>query len=179
MADVESVVLGDNATTLFVGELSAVQASVMPESIKYNQFEVESSDPSVAGIVTKQVGENVVNFVRGNKPGKATITVRSVLDKTKAATYEVEVKEGVNTSALKAALADARALNAAAYTEESYAKLAEAVRPARSCSRAVRTPSSRSPTRRSPSATPSRASRGSAVDESSSSTPRRTRTPSR
>ena len=128
VADVESVVLGDNATTLFVGELSAVQASVMPESIKYNQFEVESSDPSVAGIVTKQVGENVVNFVRGNKPGKATITVRSVLDKTKAATYEVEVKEGVNTSALEAALADARALNAAAYTEESYAKLAEAVK---------------------------------------------------
>lgn len=128
VADVESVVLGDNATTLFVGELSAVQASVMPESIKYNQFEVESSDLSVAGIVTKQVGENVVNFVRGNKPGKATITVRSVLDKTKAATYEVEVKEGVNTSALEAALADARALNAAAYTEESYAKLAEAVK---------------------------------------------------
>lgn len=128
VADVESVVLGDNATTLFVGELSAVQASVMPESIKYNQFEVESSDPSVAGIVTKQVGENVVNFVRGNKPGKATITVRSVLDKTKAAMYEVEVKEGVNTSALEAALADARALNAAAYTEESYAKLAEAVK---------------------------------------------------
>ena len=128
VADVESVVLGDNATTLFVGELSAVQASVMPESIKYNQFEVESSDPSVAGIVTKQVGENVVNFVRGNKPGKATITMRSVLDKTKAAMYEVEVKEGVNTSALEAALADARALNAAAYTEESYAKLAEAVK---------------------------------------------------
>lgn len=34
----------------------------------------------------------------------------------------------MNTSALEAALADARALNAAAYTEESYAKLAEAVK---------------------------------------------------
>ncbi len=34
----------------------------------------------------------------------------------------------MNTSALEAALADARALDAAAYTEESYAKLAEAVK---------------------------------------------------
>ncbi|MDO4436488.1 MAG: glycoside hydrolase family 31 protein [Coriobacteriaceae bacterium] len=125
---VESVVLGDNATSLFVGELSEVKASVTPESLNYNQFEVTSSNPEVAGIVTKQVGENVANFVRGNKPGKATITVKSMLDKTKTASYEVTIKDGVNTSALEAALAEARSLNAAAYTEASYAKLAEAVK---------------------------------------------------
>lgn len=126
--DVESVVLGENATSLFTGELSAIKASVTPDTLKYNQFEAESSDPAVASIVTKQVGENVVNFVRGNKAGKATITVRSVLDKTKTATYEVEVKDGVNTSELEAALAAARSLNANAYTEQTYAKLADAVK---------------------------------------------------
>ena len=126
--DVESVELGDNATSLFVGELSQVKATVRPDSLNYNQFKVESSDPAVASIVTKQVGDDVVNFVRGNKAGKATITVKSVLDESKTASYEVEIKEGVNTSALEEALAEARGMNPAAYTEDSYAKLAEAVK---------------------------------------------------
>lgn len=57
---VESVELGDNAKSPFVGELSQVKATVKPDSINYNQSKVTSSDPEVASIVTKQAGEELL-----------------------------------------------------------------------------------------------------------------------
>lgn len=125
---VDSVVLGDNAKRLRVGELSEVKASVKPDSVNYPYFKVTSSDPEVASIVTKQVGDKVANFVRANKAGKATITVASALDETKTATYEVEVTDAVNTAPLEEALAEARTYSADAYTEETFEKLTAAIK---------------------------------------------------
>lgn len=128
VASVESVELGENATSMFVGELAKVRADVMPASLGYNQLKVESSNPEVASIVTKQVGENVVSFVRANSAGKATITVKSALDESKSASYELTVREGVNASELDAALAEARSYLKDSYEQDSYAKLAAAMK---------------------------------------------------
>lgn len=125
---VDSVVLGDNAKTLHVGELSEVKASIKPETVNYPYFKVTSSDPEVASIVTKQVGDKIVNFVRANKAGKATITVASALDETKTASYEVEVTDAVNTAPLEEALAEARTYSADAYTAETFEKLTAAIK---------------------------------------------------
>ncbi|MDY4041817.1 MAG: glycoside hydrolase family 31 protein [Collinsella sp.] len=126
-ATVDSVTLGDNATSIYVDDLTPVKATVSTPDDAYPHFTVTSSDESVAGIAAVQSGDGVSYFVRGNKPGTATITVASVLDPTKTASYEVEVKEGVDTSGLLAAIQKAKALGKDAYTAETYEKLASAV----------------------------------------------------
>lgn len=124
---VQSVELGENKTSIYVDDLTPVKATVTTDGNAYPYFTVESSDPSVASISAVQDGDDVKYYVRGNKPGKATITVASKLDPSKTASYELEVKEGVNTSALQAALTKAAGYSKDAYTSESYAKLADAV----------------------------------------------------
>ncbi|MDY2777613.1 MAG: glycoside hydrolase family 31 protein [Collinsella sp.] len=127
VAAVEKVELGENAKSLHVGDLSRVQAKVLPESVGYPYLIVTSSDPSVASVSMVPAGEGVANYIRANKPGTTTITVASALDETKTATYDLTVEEGVDASKLQDALETARGYSADAYTEESYGKLAEAV----------------------------------------------------
>ena len=74
-----------------------------------------------------QAGDSVSYYLRANKAGKATITVASVLDPSKTASYEVEVKAGVDTSALMAALSKAAGYSESVYTKDSYAALTAAV----------------------------------------------------
>ena len=88
---------------------------------------VESSDPSVVSVSAVQAGDSVSYYLRANKAGKAKITVASVLDPSKTASYEVEVKAGVDTSALVAALSKAAGYSESVYTKDSYAALTTAV----------------------------------------------------
>lgn len=125
--EVTGVRLGDNATSIYVGDLAPVTATVLPDTIDFPYFTVTSSDDSIASVTQAQSGDDVLNFVRGNAPGIVTITVASVLDSTKSASYELMVNEGVDVSALQAALHDAAVYSRYTYTEESYAALADAV----------------------------------------------------
>lgn len=130
---VEEIVLGeDNDTELFVGDLSVVNATVLPEDERYPYFTVESSDPAVVSVVDQIDSEgNQTWFVRGQKPGKATITVASKAKPEVKATYEVTVKEGVDVSALTEAIARGESYSDTAYTKESFAALEKALGDAR------------------------------------------------
>ena len=126
---VDSVELGDNVTELYAGELARVDAKAITASDAYPYVDVTSSDPTVvSAVAVAEADGNVVWFVRGNSAGTATITVASHLDPTKTATYDVTVKEGVDTSALEQAISDAGSYAASAYTEGSYAALQDAVK---------------------------------------------------
>ena len=107
--------------------MTLVDAKATPESAGYPYVTVESSDPSVVSVSAVQAGDSVSYYLRANKAGKATITVASVLDPSKTASYEVEVKAGVDTSALMAALSKAAGYSESVYTKDSYAALTAAV----------------------------------------------------
>ena len=124
---IEGVELGKNQTEFFEGDVSLVDAKATPESAGYPYVTVESSDPSVVSVSAVQAGDSVSYYLRANKAGKATITVASVLDPSKTASYEVEVKAGVDTSALMAALSKAAGYSESVYTKDSYAALTAAV----------------------------------------------------
>lgn len=124
---VDSVELGDNATSIYVGDLVPVSARVYTSDGSYPFLKVTSSDESVASITTVHAGDEVSYFVRGNKAGKTTITVASALDQTKKASYELEVKAGVDTTELLALIQKAKDMSPDAYTAESYQALEDAV----------------------------------------------------
>lgn len=124
---IEGVELGKNQTEFFEGDVTLVDAKATPESAGYPYVTVESSDPSVVSVSAVQAGDSVSYYLRANKAGKAKITVASVLDPSKTASYEVEVKAGVDTSALVAALSKAAGYSESVYTKDSYAALTTAV----------------------------------------------------
>lgn len=124
---IEGVELGKNQTGFFEGDVTLVDAKATPESAGYPYVTVESSDPSVVSVSAVQAGDSVSYYLRANKAGKAKITVASVLDPSKTASYEVEVKAGVDTSALVAALSEAAGYSESVYTKDSYAALTAAV----------------------------------------------------
>ena len=124
---IEGVELGKNQTEFFEGDITPVDAKATPESAGYPYVTVESSDPSVVSVSAVQAGDSVSYYLRANKAGKAKITVASVLDPSKTASYEVEVKAGVDTSALVAALSKAAGYSESVYTKDSYAALTTAV----------------------------------------------------
>ncbi len=124
---IEGVELGKNQTEFFEGDVTLVDAKATPESAGYPYVTVESSDPSVVSVSAVQAGDSVSYYLRANKAGKAKITVASVLDPSKTASYEVEVKAGVDTSALVAALSKAAGYSESVYTKDSYAALTAAV----------------------------------------------------
>lgn len=124
---IEGVELGKNQTEFFEGDVTLVDAKATPESAGYPYVTVESSDPSVVSVSAVQAGDSVSYYLRANKAGKATITVASVLDPSKTASYEVEVKAGVDTSALVAALSKAAGYSESVYTKDSYAAITTAV----------------------------------------------------
>ena len=128
---IEGVELGKNQTEFFEGDVTLVDAKATPESAGYPYVTVESSDPSVVSVSAVQAGDSVSYYLRANKAGKAKITVASVLDPSKTASYEVEVKAGVDTSALVAALSKAMGYSESVYTKDSYAALTTAVEAAR------------------------------------------------
>ena len=128
-AKAESIELSaDNAASAHEGTLVPVGATVKcAGDVDYPYFTVESSDPSIASAVAVQSGDEVLHYLRANKPGTVKVKVASALDPSVFAEYEFTVEEGVDTSALDAALAEARTLSASAYTEDSFAKLTEAL----------------------------------------------------
>ena len=129
----ESIELDEkNAKEIYVGDLSVVNATVLPQDERYPYFTVESSDPAVASVVDRIDAEGKQTwYVRGQKAGTATITVSAKANPEVKATYEVTVKEGVDTSRLTEAIARAEKHSKDAYTPESYAKLTKAVEDAR------------------------------------------------
>ena len=128
---VDRIELGDNETELYTGELSRVDARAVTTNDAYPYVTVESSDASVVSTVaTTDADGNIAWFIRGNRPGKATIKVYSPMDEEVSESYEVTVLEGVDTSALTAALQAAGKYSSSAYTEDSYAKLDAAVKAA-------------------------------------------------
>lgn len=126
-ATVDAVTLDDNATSIHVGDLAPVKAAVSTSDGSYPHYTVSSSDESVAGIAAVKSGDGASYFVRGNAAGTATITVASVLDPTKTASFEIEVKDGVDTAALLALIQRAKTLGKDAYATDSYQALADAV----------------------------------------------------
>ena len=82
---------------------------------------MESSDPSVASILTL-ADENgyPIYKVRGMSEGTAKIKLISAADETITAEYEINVKAGVDKSALQAVYDQYKNTPASLYTEESY-----------------------------------------------------------
>ena len=128
---VTSVELGDNREELYVGDVTPINATVKPDDIKNPYYTVESSNPDVASIIKVADGDNIKYYVRANGEGTAEITVTSVADETKSATYTVTCKSGINTEDLLTAIEKAEKYSASNYTEETYAKLSEAVKAAK------------------------------------------------
>lgn len=125
---VDEVKLDDsNAKVLYENELTKVGATILPD-VGYPFFTVESDEPDVAGVVPVQSGDSVTWYLRGNAPGTARITVKSVLDETKTASYTVEVKKGVDASALVDAVEAGKKVKADLCEEQSYKALDNAVK---------------------------------------------------
>ena len=82
--DVEEITLDSNKKTINVGDKTRIIATVKPDDATDKELIWETSDPSIA-----TVDKNGV--VRGLKPGKVTITVKTKDGKVKA-TCEVEIK---------------------------------------------------------------------------------------
>lgn len=116
-----------NAKVLYENELTKVGATILPD-IGYPFFTVESDKPDVAGVVPVQSGDSVTWYLHGNAPGTARITVKSVLDETKTASYTVEVKKGADASALVDAVEAAKKVKADLCEEQSYKALDNAVK---------------------------------------------------
>ena len=125
--EVTAVELGNNKTDIYVGDIAAVEATVKPNDIINPYYTVESSNPDVASIIKIADGNNIKYYVRGNGAGTADITVTSVGDPTKSATYTVTVTDGVDTTELLAAIENANSHSASIYTAESFAKLSAAI----------------------------------------------------
>lgn len=111
----------DNVTELYVGYLADVNAVITPENAPNQFFMAESSDPSVASIITL-ADENgyPIYKVRGMSEGTATITLISAADESIKAEYTVNVKAGVDKSALQAVYDQYKNTPESLYTEESY-----------------------------------------------------------
>ena len=111
----------DNVTELYVGYLADVNAVITPENAPNQFFKVESSDPSVASILTL-ADENgyPIYKVRGMSEGTAKIKLISAADETITAEYTVNVKAGVDKSALQAVYDQYKNTPASLYTEGSY-----------------------------------------------------------
>ena len=111
----------DNARELYVGYLADVNAVITPENAPNQFFKVESSNPSVASILTL-ADENgyPIYKVRGMSEGTAKIKLISAADETITAEYEINVKAGVDKSALQAVYDQYKNTPASLYTEESY-----------------------------------------------------------
>lgn len=128
----ELVLDANNATSLYVGDLSAIRASVQPRSSS-QAIIVTSDKPDIASITSIQRGEELTYYVSANAPGNATITVGSVADPTKSKTYELTVKDGVDTSELESLLAEAHKKSESLYTKESFSVLKDAINQAHTC----------------------------------------------
>ena len=126
-ASVDAVELGDNVKSLFVGGVTTVKATVLPAGNAYPYYTAESSDPEIASVTRVRVGDDVVNYIRANKVGKATITVASALDETKTASYEITVRDGIDTSELDDAIKRAGTYDESVYTADSYKRLTDVV----------------------------------------------------
>ena len=111
----------DNVTELYVGYLADVNAVITPENAPNQFFMAESSAPSVASIITL-ADENgyPIYKVRGMSEGTATITLISAADESIKAEYTVNVKAGVDKSALQAVYDQYKNTPESLYTEESY-----------------------------------------------------------
>lgn len=111
----------DNVTELYVGYLADVNAVITPENAPNQFFTAESSDPSVAGIITL-ADENgyPIYKVRGMSEGTATIKLISAANEDITDEYEIHVKAGVDKSALQAVYDQYKNTPASLYTEESY-----------------------------------------------------------
>ena len=128
----DAIELGENQTSLHVGDLAPVKAKVLPQDDRYPYFTVESGKPTVASVVSRtDAAGRQTWYVRGESEGTAKITVKAAADPSKTAEYEVTVKAGADTKPLEDAIAEATMFSADAYTPESYAQLDQAVKEAR------------------------------------------------
>lgn len=118
-----------NAEELFVREISPVKASVTtdPDNDANKYYKVESSNPEIANIIVTGEGTDISYLVHTLKAGKTTITVTSVTDSSKSASYELNVKQGVSTTDLMAAMEKGNKYGAAPYTEDTYQALQNAL----------------------------------------------------
>lgn len=118
----------NNAKEMFVGTLADINAIVQPDNATNKFFTVESSNEDVVKIITlADENKHPIYKARAMKEGKSTITLTAAGNKEVKATYDINVKVGVDISGLNEALAKARAYQASAYTEESYGQLTAAV----------------------------------------------------
>ena len=111
----------DNAKELYVGYLADVNAVITPENAPNQFFKVESSDPSVASIITL-ADENgyPIYKVRGMSEGAAAIKLISAADENITTEYQINVKAGVDKSTLQALYDQYKNTPESLYTEESY-----------------------------------------------------------
>ena len=118
----------NNAKEMYVGTLADINATVQPDNATNKFFTVESSNEDVVKIITL-ADENgyPIYKARAMKEGKSTITLTAAGNKEVKATYDINVKAGVDISGLNEALAKARTYQSSAYTEESYGQLTAAV----------------------------------------------------
>ena len=117
-----------NAKVLRPGRFSAVNAAINPSSALNQFFTVESSDPEIVSVDSVQDDGVLFWFIRGNKAGTATITLKSAADPSKTASYEVVVDDSIDTAELDALIERANSLlGAGTMTDASAAALRSAL----------------------------------------------------
>lgn len=103
--EITDITLADsNATKILTGDLSQINASIVPAEANNQYWTAESSNPEVASITAVQNGDDVAFFVKGVSAGKATITLTAAGNTEVTRSYEIEVSDEIDTAALEASL---------------------------------------------------------------------------
>lgn len=119
-----------NKTTMFVDEASPVRALINPQNAS-QFYTVTSSHPEVANIVYTQpdgAGHPLLPFVAARKAGTTTITVTSKRSPSQSFSYELEVKDHIDTSQLKKAIQIASTVSPEIFTPDTYNAVITAVK---------------------------------------------------
>lgn len=117
----------DTPSEIYVGRLTPITANVLPADAANKLYTVESNNDAVRVITYSDGNSYYYSLLALEKGAKATITVKSLADETITATKEITVSSNAYLDDLKAAIAQAEALNEKLYTTESYERLSVAL----------------------------------------------------
>ena len=96
-----------NPTQLYVGRIEDFKAKVIPDDATNPYYDVTSSDSSVIEVI-KTIGTDGYHYaLKGNKTGKATITVTAKGNQAISKSVEIQVADGIYFNELDNMIAEA------------------------------------------------------------------------
>lgn len=123
--------LEDKPTSLYINKLTPIFAKVLPENANNLYYKITSSNEEVVRVIRVDSDDTINYYLRGVKPGTATIRAITA-DGKLSAEYEVTVADGFDKSKLIEAIELGKSYNkfSEIYSNETYSKLLEAIKTA-------------------------------------------------